>query len=305
MSKNLLEIFHRYTPDGETAALLLSADPDSIVLRADKQQRVIEADVAFPNVIPKLTLYRIEEEIRKAYQLNAVRLCPTYPSRHFGVDRIPDLLMETNRRGIVANGFFHHGDYRVSETAITVEIPFSDGGVGLVCDARTPQLMEELIKKEFGVSIRVEIRRMQDYDPTAYESSVKAQIRELEREAARAEVQYQQMQQAQFQPEEAPAVEGKEILPRAASIYEGPVVPDISEGTCRIGHSVFDISSPEYVYGDPFEIRPMPIAAIDKAQRNIVILGEIFGFAREESRTADKFDITFDIFDGNTSIEHR
>ena len=306
MSKNLLEIFNRYTPDGETAAILLSADPSSIVLRADKPQRLIEADAAFPSVIPKLTLYRIEEEIRKAYQLNAVRLCPIYPASQFGVERIPDILMETNRRGIVANGFFNRCDYRLSDGALFIEIPFSDSGVDLIYDARTPQLMEELIRKEYGVSLKVNIQRMRDYDPADYENAVQSQVRELSREAARAEAQYQQMQQAQFHPETAPAAaEEKEMLPRAASIYEGTVTPEMGEGTCRIGHILYDISSPEYIFGEPFEIHPTPIAAIDKPQRNIVILGEVFGFTKEESRSGDKFDITFDIFDGNTSIEHR
>ena len=49
----------------------------------------------------------------------------------------------------------------------------------------------------------------------------------------------------------------------------------------------------------------MSIASLDKPQRNVVIVGEIFGFTKEESRGGDKFDVTFDIFDGNASIEHR
>ena len=104
MSKNLLEIFNRYNPSPEFAEILLSAKTDSITLRADKPQRIIETSAAFPRIIPKRTLYEIEEEIRKVYQLNSVRICPRYDSSLFNESRIPDLLMETNRRGIVANG---------------------------------------------------------------------------------------------------------------------------------------------------------------------------------------------------------
>ena len=305
MSKNLLEIFNRYTPSAEFAEILLSADADSITLRADKPQRMIEASAAFPRIISKRTLYEIEEEIRKAYRLNVVRICPRYNSTFFDEGRIPDLLMETNRRGIVANGFFYHCDYRYSDGVLNIEIPFTDSGVDLIYDAKTPQLMEEIVKEEYGLTVKVNIHRMEDFDPSMYQSSVASQIQQMSRDAAKAEVEYQRVQQTQFQTETALSDEEKEILPRAASIYSDDSTPNIGDGICRIGYSVFDISSPEYILGEPFSIQPISIASIDKPVRNIVIVGEIFNFQREESRGGDKFDISFDIFDGNTSIEHR
>ena len=93
MSKNFLEIFNRYQPTPEFAEILLSADAESIKLRADKPQRYIEASAAFPRIIAKRTLYEIEEEIRKVYELNMVRITPRYPSSFFGLECIPDLLM--------------------------------------------------------------------------------------------------------------------------------------------------------------------------------------------------------------------
>ena len=306
MSRNLLEIFNRYKPRTEFEELLLSADTESIQLRVDKPQRLIEASAAFPRVISKRMLYEIEEEIRAAYDLNMVRILPHYPTETFHTERVPDLLIETNRRGIVANGFFNHCEYRYSDGVLTVEIPFTESGVNLVCDAKTPQLMEEIVREEFGVSIKVVIHRMEGYDSNQYQSAFASQMEQLSRDAAKAEIEYHRAQQAQFQSGgQAPAVEEREILPRAASIYEGMCIPEMLDGKCRIGHTLFDISSPEYVFGDAFPIQPIAIASIDKPMRNIVILGEVFNFQRESNRTGDKFDISFDIFDGNTSIEHR
>ena len=65
MSKNLLEIFNRYQPDNASAEALLSADTNGISLRADKEQRIIEVTAPFSRIIPRVELYRIEEEIRK------------------------------------------------------------------------------------------------------------------------------------------------------------------------------------------------------------------------------------------------
>ena len=80
---------------------------------------------------------------------------------------IPDLLMETNRRGIVANGFFNQCDYRLTNGELNIEIPFTDSGVDLIYNAQTPRLMEEIVRDEFGVTLRVNIRRMEGFDPTA------------------------------------------------------------------------------------------------------------------------------------------
>ena len=305
MSKNLLEIFNRYTPDNASAQLLLSADASGISLRVDKEQRMIEVSAPFPRTIPRKELYRIEEEIRKAYDLNSVRICPIYAANLFDISQIPDLLMETNRRGIVAKGFFDRCEYRLSAGVLDIEIPFTNAGINLIESAETPKLMEKLVFDTYGVAIKVKLQTLKGFDPDDFVAPLQSRIQEMSRDAARAEVQYRQ--EAQRAPEAfaTEAEEEQEMLPRAASIYGEVPIPEYGEGTCRIGTSVFDISEPEYVYGEPFEIRPLPIGAIDKPQKNLTIIGEVFDVVREESRGGDRFDVSFAIFDGNASIEHR
>ena len=305
MSKNLLEIFNRYQPDNASAEALLSADANGITLRADKEQRMIEVTAPFSRIIPRVELYRIEEEIRKAYDLNSVRICPVYGAAFFDVSQIPDLLMETNRRGIVAKGFFDRCEYRLSGNVLDIDIPFGNAGINLIESADTPKLMEKIVKDTYGVTLQVKLHTIKGFDPLEYNNSVQDRIVAMSRDAARAEVQYRQ--EADRAPEAVSYSneEEEEMLPRAASIYGEVPLPEYGEGTCRIGNSLFDISEPEYVYGEPFEIRPLPIGAIDKPQKNLTIIGEVFDLVREESRGGDRFDVSFAIFDGNASIEHR
>lgn len=306
MSKNILEIFSKYQPDEADKRFLLSAVPDSIRVRADREQRIVELHAEFPQILHKPALYKIEEEIRRAYDLVWVRLLPRYPSELFGETCIPDLLMETNREGIVARGFFNHCNYRLQDGRIRIEIPFADSGINLIYNAKTPEKMEEILNREYGVSVKVEIVRTQDYDPADFNRAVSAQIEEMGREAAKAEKEYTAMQQSAAQYASAAAAEPeREILPRAASIYDVDPTPERGEGTWKIGFSTFDVSEPEYVIGEPFEIQPVAIASITHAQRNIVVIGEVFNFLKEESRGGDKFDISFDLFDGVSSIEHK
>ena len=305
MSKNFLEIFNRYKPDAASAEILLSADANGIALRFDREQRIIEVDVPFSRIIPRTELYRIEEEIRVAYELSVMRICPHYPKELFDVSQIPDLLMETNRRGIVARGFFDRCEYRLSGNVLDIDIPFTNAGIELIESAETPRLMEKLAQETYGAHLQVKLHTLKGYDPNDYNDAVERRIQEISRDAARAEVQYQKEAQRVAEAPAANVTEEKEMLPRAASIYGEVPHPEYGEGTCRIGTSVFDISAPEYVYGDAFEIRPMPIGAIDKPQKNLTIIGEVFDLIREESRNGDRFDVSFAIFDGNASIEHR
>ena len=107
MSKTLPEIFAKYRPDESDLRLLLSVDPASVRLRCDKEQRMMEIRADFPMPVRRADLFRIEAGIRKAYELNFVRFLPHYPGATFTEDYVPELLAETNRMGIVANGFFN------------------------------------------------------------------------------------------------------------------------------------------------------------------------------------------------------
>ena len=104
---------------------MLSADPNSIRLRCDKEQRIIEIHADFAAPIRRGDQFRVEAGIRKAYDLNFVRIFPHYPNATFTEANVPDLLAETNRMGIVANGFFNRCHYRLDGNRLDIEIPFS------------------------------------------------------------------------------------------------------------------------------------------------------------------------------------
>ncbi len=309
MSKNLLEIFSKYQPSEADKTWLLSAPAESITLRFDREQKIIEISASFPYVIRRADLFRVEEEIRRTYALNFVHFKPHYPAELFDERYIPELLFETNRMGIVANGFFNNCHYKLKGNELTIEIPFSDSGVSFVCDAKTPEFMSGIIEDEFGVNIHVTVRQEEGFDPYVYSQSRRAMVEEMGREAARAEKEYL----AARAQESAPVLgrendlPEREMLPRASSIYAGqdPTPVFTEDKLCKIGHVTYDLSEPETIIGEPFEITPTPIATLNRPQRNVVILGEVFHYSAEENRTGDKLDVTFDIFDGNASIEHR
>lgn len=299
MSKTFLEIFNRYRPDGEITEILEAAT--DIKMQADKENRMLQAHISLPFTVKKDMLYRIQKEIETAYELNRVTLFPHYPSHLFDESYVPELLRETENIGIVAKGFFSRYRYNLEGGTLTVEIPFSVDGVSLLHDARTPDVMRGIILSEFGVPITVNIVHTDDVSFLMSNSSLEQAIKEFnERMDREAELYEARRAEQQSSAQNASA---EQTLPRIQSVFKCDSTPVIEDGICKIGHAKFDISAPEYFYGDAFTVSPTAIAAITKPQRNIVIVGTVSGFVRELNRSGEKYNITFAVFDGNASIE--
>ena len=299
MAKNFLQIFNKYIPEDRHAKILLSAT--NIRIQADKENRIIQAFMDFPEIVEKDTIYTIENAIAKAYELNWVKLFPHYPTELFDSDYIPELLKETESVGIVARGFFSKYRYNLENNTLTVEIPFVADGVRLLHDARTPEVMQAIIYSEFNKSIKVNIIHTEDEIFLANNNSLDKALLEFDKGLASAAKNYAQKQEggATVSSDQSEAA----MLPRVPTLSKLDNIPVINDGKCRIGHRTFDISSPEYIYGDVFEINPVPIASIISPTKNITIIGTTFGYTCELNRSGEKYNIAFSITDDNSSIE--
>ena len=109
MAKTLRQLLNKYIPNDADAAILDSG----VVSRSlvDKEKRCLEVYADFPYVISKQSLYELEENVRKAYDLRMCKIKPHYPSETFTFEYMKDILLEAEREGIVARGFFGDYDY--------------------------------------------------------------------------------------------------------------------------------------------------------------------------------------------------
>ena len=294
MAKTFLQIFDRYIPSERDAKILESTT--DIKVSADKESRMLQVSCAFSDLVRKETLYRIENEIAKAYQLNWVKILPRYSANLFDSDYVSELLLETETVGIVARGFFGRYRYKLDDMTLTIEIPFAKEGVDLLYDARTPSVMEGIIKSEFGINIKVNIVHTNDEIFLASNNSLEKTLEEFDKKLAREAFAYQTRGDGQ-------ASDSTDLLPRKTTLFDEEASPEINDGICTIGISKFDISEPEFFFGDPFNITPIAISAINKPQRNIIIVGSVFDYAAEPNRSGDRLNIGFSVTDGNSSIE--
>lgn len=313
-SRTLPEVLKKYQPNTRLREILIDAKEFSV--RADKEKRMLEVSVTFSSVVDKEDLYEIEEGIKKAYDLTYAKLLPHYPGVHFTEGYVSQLLMETERVGIVARGFFNRYQARLENGVLTVELPFQVDGIRLMEDAKTPEVMENIIFSEFGERVQVQIRHsLPLWEQEERETQgISTRLQDIDRQIAQAQVEYNRMQESRSHGSEdgggygvvAGESEETQVFPRKASIYrDQPPEVLLQDGLCTIGYSTFDLREPDYVIGAPFEMVPVPIATLTQPKSGIVIAGEIFCFSSEPTRSGDKFNVTFDVFDGDTSIEVR
>ena len=302
-NKRFLEIFNRYNPTDAEIIRVLSCVKETSV-RADKEKRIIQAEVSFDNIVDKDVLYRIENEIKTAYSLNYVKLLPKYPANFFDKQYFSQILLEAERVGIVARGFFASCDYDFKGENITITIPFVSGGVKLLENANTPNIIENIIFSEFGLKYNVKIvsdSKMSSGAQDKVRSELQIHDRNIVEQSKRYDMAPMGTSAGVSKAEkEAPGSN----LPRVTTLFDDANI-QFEDGICKIGYKKFDISAPEYAYGEEFDIIPTPIAALNGNSSGVVIIGETFGLTQEPARRGNKVSTTFCVYDGNTSIEIR
>lgn len=295
--KTLLELFKRYDPPAEYRNILQSAV--NIAARVDRDKKMLEVDAEIPFIVKKETLYHIEEQVREAHQINYMRIYPRYPDSLFDRSYIPQILLETQRTGTVSRGFFNNYNIDIDEEDkfIIIEVYFSDGGVHLLCEAKTPDVISDLIYREFGLKYTVEIRRIEGYiaDNDIFEKQQQKQINQL--------IQEMMLNAPPEEPKQDEEIKQEERPELAPSIYSNEVkFEPVTDHIYNIGYLKFDIEKSESIYGKEFNINPVPLRALNKVQRSVVALGEIFAYEKKLTKNGDKTIVNFSITDEDMSI---
>lgn len=313
--RTLCELFSKYTP-GERERRFFDAVSEYTVKR-HKERPIFEISVRLDRIFDKDTIYSAEAGIAGAYEGYIVKFMPSYPSSLLNNDYIPEVLREAEHVGCVARGFFSGCEAKLSDSGLDIAIPFTANGVGFINDAKTPAVIENIIMSEFGVKVPVVIRELEGA-PLIYDASRNAMFEDMDRRSAEAAQRYESESRrraasgddgggqggkpggkGQDGGEEGEAVQLKRIY----SAYNENAEATIEDGICRIGPATFDISAPDYIIGEPFEIEPQSISLLRSARRRVCIVGEVCSFKCEEARGGDGMFITFGIFDGNATIE--
>ncbi len=292
-----LEKFKKYAPGAEHQSILQKVSDYRI--RTDKERKMIEAFASFPEIVEKSVLYAIEEEITEAYQINSVRIFPSYPPALFSEAYLPQLVIELQRIGAVSKGFFEHYTARLDGNKIVIEIGFPDGGIELLYKAETPQILSAIVKSEFGLSFETEIRQTEGYsfDYAGYEKEQAKALLDLP-----AEPSFRRQDKVTVEVKEPEPI--RKMLPLLGS--ELTEAQQTEEGFYRVGNAVFDVSAPQPLFGGEFPIEdPIPLRNIEllhTSMRRACLLGTVVSVETKDTRKGDKTIINFALTDDDYSI---
>ncbi len=310
MSKNLAEVFNKYTPSGARRGWMEAAQ--SLSVRADKERRIVEVTAAFSAIVEKDELYAAENDIRDAYKLNAVKILPKYPSTLLSERYLPEIFKEAANVRVEVRCFFDGCRYTLTEDKLTVTVMYPEQSVQFIENGKTPTLIQNIIYSEFGVKLDVEILPNESgvADEPRYDESYYRELEQIDTRLSAASRDYDMRASEAGKPKENTPQDDEpeeEKLPHAASLFDAN--PEILNdgGLVSIGRYKFDISEPEFLIGSPFAITPTPISVLDDGKRHsdVVVVGQVFKYTAEPNRAGDKFNVTFAIFDGNASVESR
>ena len=306
MAQNLIEFFKKYTAEGARYAWMNEAQVVSA--RVDKERRIIEMRVHLPYTIDKDELYATENDIAEAYKINSVKIIPNYRAELFDEEYVEEILKEAGRTRAEARCFFENCEYSLKGDTLSIKVRYSTSSFYYLENLKTPELIENIIFSEFGRNVSVEIIASEndEYD-RIHDAEYYKKIEDMERNFAEAAIEYdRRVAEAKKQKEQKEPDEDNK-LPRATSLNPDGATPKLTDKLVRIGSYEFDISSPDFVIGKPFNIVPKSIAELDdgKAHTNVTVVGKVFEYKAEPTKKGNGMKVSFSIFDGNTSIECR
>jgi DNA polymerase-3 subunit alpha (Gram-positive type) len=301
--KKFLDIFLRYTPSDEKAALLDRATNASF--RYSKDPMRVEVELSFASHEDAELIYDIEDECRELYGAESFKILPHFPPEEYNVSRMNEITAEAALCGAVTNGFFSYAEYSDDGECITVQLPFSNYGVDFVKDANTETILSNILRSRYGVTRSFKI--LSGSNAEAYEAEwTKRRERLLDAAAEESRAQFAKARadMAREREEAAMASDPHYGFDKRSGINSMTGVNEvIKENVYRMGATVYNVEESEVIYGEDFDIiEPIPLSDTDSVRSYAVFLGTVFEKADKESREGDKVSLTVGISDGASGI---
>ncbi len=290
---NLRERFKKYTPSQE---MLPYMDFTVTNTKADVPNRMIEVTVEFPYLVTKETLYKLENEIKLAYELNYMRVFPKYPSHLFTKAYLDEVIKEAYRQGAIAKGFFNDYSLEFSDSEIVFRIPFIQGGIDLLSDASTSEIFARIIKREFGLDYNVKILQRDDFMKNV--EIFEARKLDILRHALE-ELHSTSKEEKKDDDEK----NYRQDFKKSNSFYTEDVAFENKGNIIKCGFCEFNIEGKEYVTGGEFDIKNIvPIRNLRSGMHDVCVLGTVFNIEEKQIKRGSQTIINVGITDKDSSV---
>ncbi|MBQ3866766.1 MAG: PHP domain-containing protein, partial [Clostridia bacterium] len=237
----------------------------------------------------------MENDIRKAYDLNTCFILPKYPPEEFSESYKDELITELARCTRLAKGFFD--DCRMTVEGDEVRIDMKDGYAKLPSAADCEKLISDIIFNEFSKRVNVTLN-CESFNLSEYNAK------------------YDYTMLFDSAPTRS-GDNGENDIFHTEQRSEGSVIPtslkddtvfsfDAEKGLVHAGHTVFDINEPENVYGRKWRTSDLdhfhPLKDLDRDLGPVSFCGCVVSVEESEIRGSDGYRIKIALSDDASSI---
>ncbi len=295
MKKTFTQLFNKFTPDKRDMEVIsLITDYRHQI---DTEGRYINVYASFSSYVPYRDILKIENQIEKAYELNGMRIQPSYPSSFLSSDVFPDIFKELSRRKAHGNGFFSGAATRFSDDIEAdvdisadkkIKIDLKNGGKTILCYSECDKEIAEIIRQWFSVNAEIE-----------FTGKTSISYEELQSGINLPEIKYvEQLKYSEMNPDFT------DVSMQKSSLNSGEIENEIDfeGGICDCGKMKFDISEPVAVMGVLRKFGELlPIRHITTEQKKFTFCGEVFGYTTKVTKSGEKSITTFFVTDNDAS----
>ena len=130
-------------------------DCEIIHIKMDSQSRSMIIDAQCQDLIDHMDILKTENIIKSSIlNLSDCRFMPHYDGELFDLDYYPQLILELKRRCVSLNGTLNDSTVSLDNNRLIVEL--KHGGKDLLDNQKFDRNLSELIRSEFGISLKVE-----------------------------------------------------------------------------------------------------------------------------------------------------
>ncbi len=263
---------------------------DSFSVLVDRERLTIAVKAELSCYVKPTLLFTIEDEIKKAYAVNAVNIYPRFNLK-FQEEYMDGIIETLKNRSNIDYGFFDNCSYSYSEENgiflirlrpnVTSDIPEANGAEGFI---------KRCAFEQFGVTLDLSFEYEQ-IDIFNYRNDRETLLAESIRET-----KFEIVQEAEKEP------------PRASFFNEEVDDAEYSEDDgkriVKLGKMTLDITSPEPIYGERRNWNFTPISHV-KCDTGVCVAGRLFLVESKENYEGEKMTFTIYITDNSASISGR
>lgn len=258
-------------------------------LRFAEKCRAMLICAGFREYVERELLFRAEREIRERYGFSSVRIQPRFPEKCFNRSVLDDMVTELKRQISTVNGSFAGCKWSFDAESGVVSCELAHNALALLEEKHFSDEFVKLVREEFGRNVQIRLtvsenaaRRVELPPPPPPPQASPAAANDAPPPWEDAP------------PPPRPEFTG-EVRAKKVKVQEGPASLTFEGVPERY-------TDPEILFGTPKGIPAVAMIDLNPNYKNVTVYGTIFSFAKKETKSGDKYIVSFSLTDRTSSV---